>query len=51
MKGLRITKVVKEVKFEGALRELNKKKIPETIIYKTYETLSFTCEIAHYGKV
>ena len=51
MKGLRVTKVVKEVKFEGALRELNKKKIPETIIYKTHETLSFTCEIAHYGKV
>ena len=41
MKGLRVTKIVKEVKFEGALRELNKKKIPETIIYKTYETLVY----------
>ena len=51
MKGLIVTKTFKEVKSEGVLRELNKKKIPETIIYKTYETLSFTCEIAHYGKV
>ena len=41
MKGLRVTKVVKEIKSEGVWREIEAKKIfPETIIHKIFETKS-----------
>ena len=41
MKGLRVTKIVNEVKFEGAWGELKaKKQFPETIIHKMFETTS-----------
>ena len=39
MKGLRVTKIVKEVKFEGAWGKLEAKKMfPEKIIHKIFET-------------
>ena len=39
MKGLRVNKIVKEIKFEGIWGELAVKKMfPETIIYKVFET-------------
>ena len=39
MKGLRVTKVVKEIKFERVLWELRSKKgFPETISHKKFET-------------
>ena len=41
VKGLRVTKIVKDVKFEGVLVELeSKKKFPETITHKIFETNS-----------
>ena len=41
MKGLRVTKTVKETKFQGVSNELElKKRFPETIIYKIFETSS-----------
>ena len=41
MKGLRVTKIVKEVKFEGVWGELESKKMfPETITHKIFETNS-----------
>ena len=37
-KGLRVTKIVKEVKFEGDWGEFElKKRFPETIIHKIFE--------------
>ena len=39
MKGLRFTKNVKEIKFEGVWSELESKRSPpETITHKTFET-------------
>ena len=39
MKGLRVTKIVKEVKFEGVWGNLeSKNKFPETITHKIFET-------------
>ena len=39
MKGLRVTKIVKEIKFERVLWELRSKKgFPETISHKKFET-------------
>ena len=40
MKGLRVTKNVKEIKFEGVYGELEskKKKFPENITHKIFET-------------
>ena len=41
MNGLRVTKIVKEIKFEGVWGELKAKKLfPETIIHKIFETNS-----------
>ena len=41
MKGLRVTKIVKEVKFEGVWGELeSKKRFTETMIQKIFETNS-----------
>ena len=41
MKGLRVTKFVNEIKFEGVWCELeSKNKFPKTIIYKIFETNS-----------
>ena len=41
MKGLRVTKNVKELKFQGVSGELeSKKKFPETITDKIFETNS-----------
>ena len=41
MKDLRVTKIVKEIKFEGAWGKLEAKKtFPEKIIHKTFETNS-----------
>ena len=49
MKGLRITKNVKETKFKGFGRESGSKKFPEVITHKTSETNSsyHAWEIAH----
>ena len=50
VKDLRVTKIVKEIKFEGAWGELEcKKMFPEAIIDKIFEKSS-GCEIAHCGK-
>ena len=39
MKDLKVTKIAKEIKFEGMRIELQAKKFfPETIIYKIFET-------------
>ena len=41
MKGSGVTKIVKEIKYEGVWDELEAKKVfPETIISKTFETNS-----------
>ena len=41
MKDLRVTKIVKETKLQGVSDELElKKRLPETIIYKIFETNS-----------
>ena len=41
MKGLRVAKNVKEIKFEGVWDELeSKKKFPKTITHKIFETNS-----------
>ena len=41
MKGLKIAKIVKEITFEGDWGELElKKRFPETIIHKIFETNS-----------
>ena len=41
MKGLRVTKIVKEIKFEWGLGQVRSKKLfPETIIHKIFETNS-----------
>ena len=49
MKGLRVTKNVKAIKFEGVWGDLeSKKKFLETIIHKISEINS--CQIAHNGK-
>ena len=43
MKGLSVNKNVKEIKFDGfwgKLKAKKKKKIPETIIHKIFETKS-----------
>ena len=53
MKDLRVTKIVKEIKFEGILGELESKNMfPETIIHKIFETnSSFHVEYCTTGKV
>ena len=38
MKGLRVTKNVKAIKFEGVWGELQSKKFPETITHKVFDT-------------
>ena len=38
MKGVRVTKIVKEIKFQGIWGELKQKMFPETIIHKIFET-------------
>ena len=39
MKGFRVTKIVKAIKFEGVWDELEAKKMfPETFIHKIFET-------------
>ena len=48
MKGLRVTRNVKEIKFEGVRGELESKKFPDTITHKISETNS--SQIAHNGK-
>ena len=40
MKDLRVTKNVKEIKFEGVWGELESKKCPETITHKIFKTNS-----------
>ena len=40
VKGLRVTKIVKETRFEGVWGRVRIKKFPETIIYKIFETNS-----------
>ena len=41
MKGLRVTKNVKEIKFEGVWGKLeSKKRFPETITHKIFDTNS-----------
>ena len=40
MKGLRVTKNVKEIKFKGVWGELESKKFPQTITHKISETNS-----------
>ena len=40
MKGRRVTKNVKEIKFQGVWVSLNKKKFPETTTHKIFETNS-----------
>ena len=41
MKGLRVTKNVRAIKFDGVWAELeSKKKFPETITHKIFETNS-----------
>ena len=40
MKDLRVTKIVKEIKFEGLSQVRSKKVFPVTIIHKIFETNS-----------
>ena len=40
MKGLQVTKNVKEIKFEGVWGKLESKKFPETVTRKIFETNS-----------
>ena len=40
MKGLRVTKNVKVIKFEGVWGEKESKRIPETIAHEIFETNS-----------
>ena len=40
MKGLRVAKIVKEIKFEGVWGELELKRFPETASHKIFETNS-----------
>ena len=40
MKGLRLTKILNKIKFEGVWGELEAKLFPETIIHKIYEANS-----------
>ena len=53
MKGLRVTKIVKEIKFEGVWGELeSKKRFPDTITHKRSETnSSFHAKESTAGKV
>ena len=46
MKGLRVTKSFKQIKFEGIQGEL----FPGTITHKVFETNTLSCEIANYRK-
>ena len=51
MKGLRVIKIVKEIKFEGVLVELEATKCFQRQPFTKYlRQLSFPCEIAHYGR-
>ena len=51
MKCLRVTKIVKEIKFEGAWDELEAKNISrDNQSQNIWDWLWFSCEIKHYGK-
>ena len=51
MKGLRIiTKIVREIKFEGVCGDLESKQISRDNNLQNIETNSFSCEIAHNRK-
>ena len=44
MKSLRITKIIKQIRFEGVWGKLESRKgFPETIIHKIFETNSSFC--------
>ena len=53
MKGLRVMKIVQEIKFEWVWGSLeSKNKFPDTITHKTFGTNSyFSVEITHKGKI
>ena len=53
MTGLRVTKNLKKIKFEGVWGELeSKKRFPDTITHKRYETnSSFHAKESTAGKV
>ena len=51
MKGLRVTNIIREIKFEGGWGRLEAKDCFQRQPYKKYlrQTLAF-CELSHYGK-
>ena len=50
MKCIRVTKIVKEIKFEGVWGELEAKRCLQRQSFTKYLRLWFSCEIMHYGK-
>ena len=51
VKGLRVTKIFKEIKFEGVWNELESKKFfRDNNSQNTWEWLEFSSDIAHNGK-
>ena len=52
MKDLRVTKIAKEIKFEGVWGELEANKYFLRQLFTKYLRLTLVlCEIAHYGKI
>ena len=51
VKGLRIAKIVKEIKFVGIWSELGSKKGFQIQSFTKYLKLFFSSEIPHYGKL